>query len=506
MRDHVKNAAVSLLVGATLVAGVIALAPGWGEDPPPAPGPAGRAMAAAGAGAPAAPADLAALIEDRERWLKDHPRDEESWAVLGTAYVQRGVRLAQSAQFPKAERALKKSLDVVPADEGNVEAMAGMAALANARRDFAGARGWGERAVKRKPKRWTTYPLLIEAYNGLGDYKAAGKAVDRMLELNSGPQARGVAALVYRDRGWREDAAATAHDAAANAEGPEQKAAALHRMGEFAWERGEPAEAIAHYDAALRARSDHHASLAGRARALAALGRTDEALRDYGAAQKGRPLPAYALEAGELYQSLGLDGDARLQYERLRDGVAEAAKHGVDSTLLLGRYEADHGSAEAAVRRLQAQWDKGRRSVGMADALGWALHRAGRSQQALEFARKAMDKGRRSALFSYHRGEIERSLGRYGAARRHLEEAVRTNPDFSPMWAPKAREALEAIGEPPEGAPRELERPAGTPAPTPSASASASASASGAAPTATPAPRSPSPSPSPTASGSPAGR
>ncbi len=497
-----KNAAVSLLVGATLVAGVIALAPGWGEDPPSAPGPAGRAMAAAGSGAPAAPADLAALIEDREKWLKDHPRDEEAWAVLGAAYVQRGMRLARPEQFPKAERALKKSLDVVPADKGNVEAMAGMAALANARRDFAGAREWGERAVKRKPKRWTTYPLLIDAYNGLGDYKAAARAMDRLLELNSGPEAMGTAALVYRDRGWREDAAATAHDAAANAEHPEQKAAALYRMGEFAWERGEPAEAIAHYDAALRSRRDHHASLAGRARALAALGRTDEALRDYQAAQKGRPLPAYALEAGELYQSLGLDGDARLQYERLREGAAEAAKHGVDSTLELGRYEADHGSPETAARRLQAQWDKGRHSVDMADALGWALHRAGRSQQALEFARKATDEGRRSALFSYHRGEIERALGQYGAARRHLEEAVRTNPDFSPLWAPKAKEALEALGEPPEGGPRDLERPERQPVRTPARTPAGTPAASSAAPAPTPAPRSPSPSPSPSASGS----
>lgn len=454
--ETVKNAAVSTLVGATLVAGVVVLAPGWGDGPPPAPGPAARAKAAVGAGAPASLADLTALIGDREKWLKAHPGDEESWAVLGSAYVERGSRRADPAQYPRAERALRRSLKVLPGAKGNVDALVGMAALANARHDFAAARKLGESATKQQPKRWAAYPVLIDAYNGLGDYKAAGKAMDKLLDLQSGAQALGRAAQVYWNRGWREDAAALAADAVGSSTTPAEKAAALHRLGELAWERGEPAEALAQYDAALRLAPEHHRSLAARARVLAALGRTDEAFRDYQAALAKRPLPAYALEAGELYESLGLDGDARTQYEQVRTLAARAGTHGVNEDLVLARFEADHEDPAAAVQRLQGEWRRGHRSVQVADAMGWALYKAGRAKDALPFAKKATDEGLRSALFAYHRGQIERALEQSGPARRHLGEALRTNPQFSPLLAPLAQEALDALGEPPEGGPKNV--------------------------------------------------
>jgi hypothetical protein len=44
---------------------------------------------------------------------------------------------------------------------------------------------------------------------------------------------------------------------------------------------------------------------------------------------------------------------------------------------------------------------------------------------------------------------IERELERYGSARRHLQEALRINPYFSPLHVPAARRALRALGEAP---------------------------------------------------------
>ncbi|NUL25149.1 tetratricopeptide repeat protein, partial [Streptomyces lunaelactis] len=453
--ELVKNAAISTLVGATLVTGVITLAPGWGdESPPPAPGPAARAAAAVGAGAPASPADLTALIGDREMWLRTHPRDEESWAVLGSAYVEQGTRLADAAYYRRAESALRRSLELFPGEQGNVDALVGLAALANARGDYAAARTSAESARKQRPQRWTAYPALIDAYNGLGDYAAAGKAMDKLQELHEDAQTMGRAAQILRDKGWREDAAAMAYNAAATADAPAEKAAALYRLGELAWERGEPVEATGHYDAALRFAPDHHPSLAARGRALAALGRTDEAFRDYQAVLTQVALPEYALEAGELYASMGLDGDATTQYERLRAPAGGGGSVGPgqgSGQVVLGLFEADHGDPEAAVRQLKGEWDKKHRSMSVADALGWALYRAGRPKEALPYAKRATDQGLRSALFAYHRGEIERSLAQYGPARRHLEEALRTNPYFSPLLARVARETLAALGEPEGG-------------------------------------------------------
>ncbi|MGW2018974.1 tetratricopeptide repeat protein [Streptomyces sp. NPDC001927] len=469
--ENVSRSVLAAGVGAVLAATALLyapdLAPGlFGGGPQRPPGPADRAVLAANAGAQASLPDLAALIGDREKWLKDHPADEESWAVLGAAYTERGARLADPAYFPRAEQALKRSLEVRPAARGNLDAQLGLGALANARGDWRTARTWGEAVRKEAPKRWSAYPVLIDAYNGLGDYKAAQKALATLEELHSGAAVSARTAQTYRNRGWREDAAATADKAVAQAESATDKAAAVARLADLEWERGEPAEAVDQYGKALRLVPDHGPSLAGRARALAALGRTEEAMVDYRTALTLLPRAEYVLEAGEFYASLGLDGDARSQYELLR------TRTWVGAEVVLGLFEADHGDPAAAVRRLKAEWARGHRSVQVADALGWALFRSGEPKEALEYAKKATDEGLRSALFAYHRGEIERAMEAYGPARRHLAEALRINPDFSPLLAPKARQAVKALGDPPDELPKEL-RPEPEPTAEPSRTAKA---------------------------------
>ncbi|WP_099048178.1 tetratricopeptide repeat protein [Streptomyces thermolilacinus] len=421
-------------------------------------GPAARAAAGVEAGAGAALPDLAALIGDREAWLRRHPDDAVSWAVLGTAYAEHGVRAGDPAAYPRAERALRRSLEVRPAAEGNHAAVLGLGELALARGDFGTARRWAERAAGRGASTagpgWRVQALLVDAHRGLGDDAAAGKALERLRKLRpTSAVAQARAVELYRDQGWREDAAARAHDAVALSGTSVERAAALRRLGDLAWERGYAREALARYEAALRVAPGDAPSLAGRARALAALGRTDEALRVYGQALEARPLPDTALEAGDLYAALGRDAEARERYA-LVVGLAEtAASYGVSTALVRGRYEAEHGDPDRAVASLRALWRGGHRSADVADALGRALLRAGEPSRALPYARAAGERGVRSALFAYHRGELERALGREGAARRHLEEALRINPYFSPLYAPAARRALAELGEPPEEPP-----------------------------------------------------
>jgi tetratricopeptide (TPR) repeat protein len=118
-------------------------------------------------------------------------------------------------------------------------------------------------------------------------------------------------------------------------------------------------------------------------------------------------------------------------------------------------FEADHGDPASAVRRLRAEWRR-QPGIAVADALGWALHRAGEDEEALRYAVRATDAvhggGVRSALYAFHRGMIERELERDGPARRHLQEALRINPYFSPLQVRAAREALTALGAEPEAA------------------------------------------------------
>lgn len=413
----------------------------------PVPAPGAEAEAAVAAGTPAAPSALTALIGERERHLRARPKDAEAWAVLGAAYVERGLRAARPEDFPRAERALRTALEL----KRGAPAMAGLAALANARRDFPEARRWAERARKAAPRQGAAYAALIEACTGLGDAKCAGRALERWQELREDPQVRARAAAVYRDLGWREDAAAQVSDAVAAARTPAERAAYAEQAGRLAWERGDLERATGWFRLALGEDREQGAAWAGLARVLAAQGRPKEAARAWGRALALRPDPEYALELGEWEEARGRVGEARAAYARMREGVRRAEAHGVNGGLLLGRYEADHGDPETAVRLLREEWRR-QPSTEAADALGWALHRAGRAREALGYAVRATDSARgggvRSALFAYHRALIERELGRTGAARRHLREALVVNPRFSPLRSPLAQAALRDLGEP----------------------------------------------------------
>ncbi len=114
-----------------------------------------------------------------------------------------------------------------------------------------------------------------------------------------------------------------------------------------------------------------------------------------------------------------MEQEAGPQYGLLRARVRQGAAAGVDDELVPGRFEADHGDARSAVRRLREEW---RRQPGTAvtHALGWALHRGGQDEEALDFALEATEAARgggvRNALYAYHRGMIEQSLGLPGPA------------------------------------------------------------------------------------------
>jgi Domain of unknown function (DUF4331) len=104
-------------------------------------------------------------------------------------------------------------------------------------------------------------------------------------------------------------------------------------------------------------------------------------------------------------------------------------------------FEADHGSPAQAVALARRGWSAAP-SVRSADALGWALTRAGRPAAGVRWARRALRLGSRDAMFLYHEGMAARAAGQRDLARRWLAGALAGNPRFSPLHAPQALRAL----------------------------------------------------------------
>ncbi|MDH6574558.1 tetratricopeptide repeat protein [Kitasatospora sp. MAP5-34] len=384
-----------------------------------------------------------AIATDQAR-LRERPDDANSWAGLGALYVEQARLTSDPSYYPKADEALHRSLTLSP--QANVDALTGLGTLANARHLFAEARDLAGQVITASPYHWQAYAVLADARTQLGDDQGATEAVQALLDRHPGTAAFTRAAYDLEQHGRSAEARQALQQALDGAFDPSDQAFCRYQMAELERNAGKPDVALAGYQQALRADPSYTPAVAGKARAEAALGHTDDALRDYTTAIGRIPLPQFLLELGELQESLGHTAEASRQYGLLTAEQQLAAANGVVDDLSLGQYEADHGDPAAAVRLLRGEWQR-RQNALVADALAWALHRQGADGEAVGLAEQAESHGWHNALFSYHRGEIERALGRTDEARAHLGEALRTDPYFSPLQAPHARAALDQLDQ-----------------------------------------------------------
>jgi tetratricopeptide (TPR) repeat protein len=378
-------------------------------------------------------------IRDR---LRSVPSDHRAWAALGAEYVQQARRSGDPTYYPKAERALKRSLQLSRAD--NFEAMFGMATLASARHDFAGALRWARGARELRPHNSAVYGALGDALIELGHYHEGFDALQRMVDLRPGLASYARASYAWELQGETRNAIETMKLAEQAAATPTDAAFAAYQLGELYWNSGRTDAAAASYRRSRERDASFVPALEGLAKTDAARGENGSAIHRYRSVVERSPIPQYVAELHDLYAA---SGDRELAEQQA--GVLDVQERlfrasGVNMDLEQAIFHADHGLGDRGLAAAQAEWRK-RKSIFAADALAWALHANGRDAEALPYAKRAMRIGTRNALFHFHKGTIEHALGLRVEARRDLEEAMRINPHFSFLWAPEVREMLEEL-------------------------------------------------------------
>ncbi|MFF3444500.1 tetratricopeptide repeat protein [Streptosporangium sp. NPDC002721] len=424
-----RTAATVLGLAAALTLGA-ALIPG--DRPAPAPVPAAAARVEL-TETPVSAVSLDGAIRALTDRLRRLPADHHAWARLGAAYVQQARVTADPSSYPRAAHALARAAALSP---GDPEVLTGLAALAAGRHEFAEAVRLARSSVAANPYGLDAHAVLADAYTQLGRYGEARRAVDRMMELRPGVAAFTRASYDAELRGDRATARRMLEHALSDAFSPADVAYCRHYLGELALHSGDPRGAAEQYRLALEASPGFVPALAGSARAAALDGRTAEAIDRYAVVVARLPLAQYVVEYAEVLAAAG--GDPSEQWTLLRAQRDLMREAGVWDDLTWAEYEADHGSPALAVTHARAEYARNPNVVA-ADALAWALHRDGRSREALPYARRATATGWRNALPLHHRAEIERALGMAGEARRSAARARAANPSFSPGLPALAR-------------------------------------------------------------------
>ncbi|MGW7241955.1 tetratricopeptide repeat protein [Streptomyces sp. NPDC054804] len=405
----------------------------------------GTPMAASSAVSPAllASGDLDTSIASLQAHLRTQPKDSDSWATLGLAYVEQARTKGDPSRYPQAEKALERALRITL---DNDQALAGQAALAAARHQFAPALTYADRALKQNPYNAGALSSRIDALVELGRYADAAKAADLADRRKPGVPVFTRYAYVRELRGDVRTARQVLQQALSTATSKGDIAYVAAQLGLLAWNQGDYKSALDYYARALTADENYLPALEGRARAQAASGDRAAAIKGMELVVSRYPLPQPLVELGELYEDRNAKGDrakAEDQYALVEAWIALARANGVNADLDTALAAADHGNKAEALKAARAEWAR-RHTVHTADALAWALHVNGKDKEALPYARRATATGYRNASFSYHLGMIELADGDKAAGRAALTKALTLNPGFSPLGARTARKALEA--------------------------------------------------------------
>ncbi|HEU0247313.1 MAG TPA: tetratricopeptide repeat protein [Gaiellaceae bacterium] len=425
--------AVALALGG-LVGGV--LAESRPTTPPSAiPGAlAPRALSGTAAGV------SAANVADLEEQVGSRPGDSNLLVQLGFAYQLRWRETADASFLPRSEVALRRALRATP-DEPY--AVLGLGSLALIQHEFRKALAYGRRAEQLLPGSARPFGVIGDALVELGRYQQAFEAFEKMVSTR--PNLASYARIAYAreltgDRIGALAAMRLALDAAAGQ--PEPTAFAHVELAKLELGLSRVSVARRHALAALRALPGYPSARLELARIEAAEGRLDVALALTRRASEAVPTAQAVSLLAELLDRTGRTAEARRQRSTVAviDRLLQA--NGVRVDLESAVYRADNRIRPAETVALARRARADRPSIHGDDAFAWALARAGRCQEALPVAKRALRLGTQDALLSFHLGYAKGCAGNRAEMRRWYRRALEIDPAFSVRWARVAQAAL----------------------------------------------------------------
>jgi tetratricopeptide (TPR) repeat protein len=390
---------------------------------------------------PATSQSTDARIASLQTMVKAAPNSPVGYADLAQAYLQKVRETGDASFYSRADGVLGTALKLNPRSP-DATLVAGTLALA--RHDFSGALALGRRARQLAPDLAAPYAVLVDSLIELGRYREAGDALPRWVDIK--PTLASYARVSYwrelhGDLGGADDALRAAISAGGDV--AENGAYVQTLLGNLQLQRGRLHSAELAYRAALARFSGYVPAQAGLAKLAATRGRLPEAIKRYRAVVARLPLPEYVVGLGETELAAGRHAAARRDLALVGAEEKLLRGAGVDTDVDLAVFEASHGSPRRAVELAQSAWTAAP-SVRSADALGWALTRAGQPQEGLRYARKALRLGSADPLFLFHAGVAARDAGHRRLEREWLRRALASNPRFSPLYGPQAQRLLEA--------------------------------------------------------------
>jgi tetratricopeptide (TPR) repeat protein len=342
--------------------------------------------------------------------------DAQAAAARADRLLTRARETGDAALYKRAERAVEAALRQ---DPGQIVALNGAGTLAGLRHDFLGQLRYGRRALRAEPDLASPLTGIFDGQIELGRYGDAGSTAQRLVDLK--PTLAAYARVsYYRELTGDPVGAVRAMRFAVSAGGSPQSSAYVRTLlGDLLLVRGRLRAARGGYLDALRDVPSFPQALTGLARLDAARGDLDGAAARLRRSVERLPLTTSLTLLGEVEQAAGRRSAAARHIEAAREKhAADIAGGGFpDAEAVL--FEANHGSPAGAVK-LGRRVFRRAPSIRSADALGWALTRAGQPRAGLAWGRRSLRTRSRDPMFRLHAAIAARRSDRLHESRRHM--------------------------------------------------------------------------------------
>lgn len=371
-------------------------------------------------GAPAATDPLTSL----ERRIAVNSDDVTAWQALAPAYVARANRTGDPADYDRAAHAVGEARRLAP---DAVRTHVAAASYALGIHDFAAASVDADAALAAAPDDADALAAAVDAAVELGRYDAAAAHLQHLLDVKPGAAALARASYqreLYGDLAGARGAMARAEAAAGTAA---ERAAIAAYAGDVALAAGAVGDAAAAYERALTLEPLHVGAALGRARTQLAGGDLAGARATAAAVMARSPQPAAAALVADLADVAGDRTAAADARAVLAANTTLVASAGVTVDLEAALDAADHGDPATAVVLATRAHDT-RATVFTADALGWALTRAGRAAEAVPYVEASLRLGTANAALRVHAAVTYAAVGRTGDATASLGGAFALAP------------------------------------------------------------------------------
>ena len=391
--------------------------------------------------------DIDRLIRDTEAQIGSTPTSS-SLDLLARLLLSRGRMTGEATSYADAESAARRSLEIAPR---NPEAQAIQTEVLYANHQFSEAAAKAKAIFDADPTQLGALAVYSDSLRELGDVVGASSVVDRLETLAPGlPSVTVRRARIYTLTGQSDlaDRAAQRAEAAARQSGLLGPTLAFYSSfrGQLAFDSGDYATALEHFDESLAVADGDRVATVGRARTLAAMGRLSEARQILSALTERYPEPGSLALLEDVHRAEDDEVSASMTSE-LVDAVAGIARSNQQIyNRELALYYANHDRNLAEALKLARAEITQRKDLHAYDTLAWAEFKSGNPKEAAAAAEQALASGARDAAVWYHAGMIALANGERIRGVELLEKALALNPSFDVRQAPLARAALSKVG------------------------------------------------------------